>query len=187
MSKKTLILIVILFVLTTLLFITAMGKNKEVAEESSPEVEEVAAIPSVQKTNIYLSPDSLVLDSNSGSINVDLSTEENNVTAVQLEMAYDPKVIGGIDIIPGDFFDDPSVLMKTIDQKNGRISYALILPASSPAKKGTGTVAVISFKVLNKNVGQTNISFLPKTLVTAEGVDPSVLKTSTGATITFSQ
>lgn len=185
MTKKTLILVLGLITLTSLLLVLALSQNKN-TQEKAPIIETVST-PSLKQTNLYLSPNSLVVSSSTGEINVDLSTEENNVTAVQLEMAYDPKILGGIDIKPGDFFDNPDVLMKTIDQKNGRISYALILPPDSLARKGTGTVAVISFKVLNKKAEQTTISFLPKTLVTAEGVDPSVLKTSTGATIIFQQ
>lgn len=183
MSKRTLALIIFLIIVTLLLFKLATSQNTKQEEQK---VTTQSPTPTPFKfTDLYLSPSSLTVSSISGTLNADISTEENNITGIQLEMSYDPKVISVTTIKPGDFFENPSVLINKIDQKNGRISYALILPSSSAVKKGQGTAAVINFRVVNRKAGETTISFLPKTVVTAEGIAPSVLRESTGSTITI--
>lgn len=112
------------------------------------------------------------------SVNID--SGQNKVTAVQLEISYDPKVLTNVDIKPGPFIQNPIVLLKKVDQANGRISLALGIPLGQKGIAGTGTVAVISFNQTATAKGSTVINFLPKTAVTAQGIAQSVLKTSTG-------
>lgn len=183
MSKRTLALIIILVIITAVLFkiaITPSGvnlpgiSNKTTGPTPTP----------VEQTSLYLSPSTLAVSSPSGSVDVDIDTSLNKVSAVQLELSYDPRAISIVDINPGTFFEQPGTLLKTIDAASGRISYALVVPPNLPAKQGKGTVAKIQFMVLSQGQS-TAISFLPKTQVTAEGVNSSVLKLSTGATISF--
>lgn len=74
--------------------------------------------------------------------------------------------------------------MKNIDSKNGKIFYAIALQPTAQAKSGAGILATISFTSKLKPNQKTELKFLPKTLVTAEGVRSTVLKTTSGAIIT---
>lgn len=180
MSKRTLALIIILVVITGVLVALA------VTPEKKPVTPVIVPTPtSVAQTALAFSPNPLTIASASATVDVLVDTQTNPVTAVQLELSYDPKVITSIDVKPGSFFTNPAELLKTIDAKEGKISYALGILPSDVAKKGQGIVATISFRT-NLKVGQpTQINFLPKTLVTASGITQSVLKSASNLTILF--
>lgn len=111
------------------------------------------------------------------SLPIKITTGTNKVTAVQLELQFDPKVLNNVSIAPGSFFPKPVVLLNKIDAKSGRISYALGISPQDQAILGQNSVAVLTFESFNQIPTQTSIQFLPKSLVTAEGVQESVLKT----------
>lgn len=119
----------------------------------------------------------------SGTYEVDLNvdTDDNNISGVSLELAYDPKSLGKVDIKPGNFLPNPAVIEKEIDTVNGRITYILGPRLGSEGVKGKGTVAVISFSKLNNS--ETTIDFLPQTQVSAQGFDQSVLRETVSAVI----
>lgn len=173
MSKRTLALIIILVIITGVLVALAVTPEKKT---ETPQAIVPTPTPAAQ-TALAFSPNPLTIASPSATVDVVVDTQTNPVTAVQLELSYDPKVITSIDVKPGSFFTNPAELLKTIDTKEGKISYALgILPSDNP-KKGQGVAATITFRT-NLKVGQsTQIAFLPKTLVTASGITSSVLKT----------
>jgi hypothetical protein len=115
---------------------------------------------------------------------VKINSGTNTVNAVQLDLAYDPSVLTNVTIIPGTFFTNPSQLVNDLDTKNGRISYALGIQPKDKGIKGAGVVAEIMFQFQpTATVSSTTIKFLPKTLVAGQGVNPSVLKSATDATI----
>lgn len=186
MSKRTLALIIFLIIITGILIYIAVSP-KETSVPTPPSVIKVAPkVPA--ETTINISPNPLNTSSMSGSLEINIDTKQNKVTAVQLEMSFDPKVLTKIEVKPGTFFSNPLILIKDIDYKNGRISYALgISPAANPLS-GKGVIAEIDFSANNATTaGQTQINLLPKTLVTASGVTASVLKQTTGTTIIFGQ
>lgn len=172
MSKRTLALIIILVVITGVLVALA------VTPEKKPVTPSIIPTPTpAAQTALAFSPNPLTIASPSATVDVLVDTQTNPVTAVQLELSYDPKVITSVDVQPGSFFTNPAELLKTIDTKEGKISYALgILPSDNP-KKGQGVVATITFRTSLAAGQATQISFLPKTLVTASGIASSVLKT----------
>jgi len=190
MSKRTLILIGALIVLTVGLVAIAILPSRKTGLQKTnptPALKEQAVSPEEnQKTTLFISPNPLILSSTSGSLNVEIDSK-NKVSAVQLEISYDPNILTVNDISTpkGSFLENSIQLFKAIDKKNGRISYALGLPGAVEAKEGTGIVATVRFTVNDFSKGETVISLLPKTLVTAEGIDTSVLKSATGATIIF--
>ena len=114
-------------------------------------------------------------------VDVNIDSQDNEITGTQLELSYDPKVLGKVDIKPGDFLSNPVVILKKIDTASGKISYMLGNQLGDPGVKGQGTVAVISFSKTGDD--ETFIDFLPQTLVTAQGVDQSVLKETVSAVI----
>lgn len=176
MSNRTIILIILLSVVTGVLVYLAVTPKQPTTEEP---ITVAAPTPTpVAQTMLAFMPNPLTIASPSGSVDVQIDTGTNNVTAVQLEVEYDPKVVTNVTLKPGSFFQNPVELLSNIDTKNGKISYAIgILPSDNP-QKGQGTVATLSFRT-NLGVGQaTQIKFLPKTLVTASGITSSVLKSS---------
>lgn len=119
------------------------------------------------------------------SLPIDIAAVKNKVTTVQLEMSYDPDVLTEVVITPGNFFEDPVLFLNQIDDENGRISYAIGVESEASGKDGEGLVATLSFQARTPVPKQTNIFFLPKTLVMAEGINQSVLKSTNSATITI--
>ncbi len=177
--NKTLLLVIGLVILTgVLLAISLYSKG------SSP-------IPSIirndeennfAKTSLVLSEE-VRKSSVSGvyELDVNIDSDDNEVTGIQLELSYDPKALGKVDIKPGSFLSNPVVILKKIDTAKGKVSYMLGNQLGEPGVKGQGTVAVISFSKTGNE--ETFIDFLPQTLVTAQGVDQSVLKETVSAVI----
>lgn len=186
MSRRTLALIAVLVVITAFLLVLALKPETPGVPYST--VARPTPPPSVAiQTTLALVPSTLTVPTSSPSASVDvmIDTEENNVTAVQLELSYNPKVLSEVEVATssGTFFENPVTLLKNIDPVKGTISYAVgIAPTGSP-KKGKGTIATISFKAIGSTSQTTSITFSPKTLVTAEGATYSVLKDSVGTRI----
>lgn len=190
MAKKTLVLIIVLLLLAAVLLYLAFASEKKPAQTTtvappiiSPAPSQISDVKSIPQTVLSLSPNPAIVSSQSGAVDLVIDTGENAVTAVQLELTFDPKVVTITSITPKTFFANPTELLKKIDQKLGKIIYAIAISPADPAKKGTGVVATISFTARLSAGGKTDITFSPKTLVTAEGVRTSVLKTTSGATI----
>ncbi len=108
MSKRTLGLILILVLVTGVLFSVALFPQKPVSPTQNS-----IALPSVSpaQTNLFLSPNPLIISSPSASVDLNIDTKENKVTAVQLELSYDPQAIIITDITPSNFFTNPVVLL----------------------------------------------------------------------------
>ncbi len=174
MSKRTLFLIFALFIITSVLLALALYTP------SNPKPVQTIIAPKEAIEQTVLSFGEPVASSSSStnvsySIPVNITTGKNKITAVQLELQFDPKVLTNVVVTPGVFFKTPEILLNQIDAKTGRITYAFGIGLTGQGVVGQGSVATLNFsiKVTEK---QTAILFLPKTLVTAEGVSQSVLK-----------
>ncbi len=182
MSKRTIGLIAVLIVVTGVLLAIAVSPQKQ----TQPKLTPIVATPTpAMQSILMLSPNPLIVSSSSAKVDVNIDTKENLATAVQLEFAFDPKLITNIEITPSTFFENPVVLIKNIDMENGKISYAVGISPVGVAKKGIGTVATITFDLNMKPGEKTEITPLPKTMITAKDVPSSVLKQASGTTITF--
>jgi hypothetical protein len=191
MPKRTLLLILALCALAiVLLFIAAKQPLYRQQDTTQQKKAQMSPYP-INKafSRLYLSPNPLYLGNkdNQGEINVLIDSgsgqKSNNVTAVQIEIAYDPNVLTNVDIVPGDFFPNPSQLIKNIDTNTGRITYALaITPAQTPVR-GKGTVARLTFSKKTTPLRETTLTLLPKSLITEQGTETSVLKEAKGAKI----
>jgi hypothetical protein len=177
MSKRTLALVGILIVIVVILFVVAL--NPKNATAPAPFFATPTAVPTpVAQSLLSFNPNPLLMASSSASVDVVVNSDVNQVTGVQLELQYDPKVIRVLNIRPGSFFTNSIELIKTIDATQGRVSYALGLQPSEVAKSGSGVVATLT--VAKVSAAQTaTISILPKSLVSAQGVESSVLKSAT--------
>ncbi|MBI4089440.1 MAG: hypothetical protein HY424_01875 [Candidatus Levybacteria bacterium] len=183
MSKRTLFLIFALFIIASTLLAVALYKpslNPTLTILPTPTPKELVG----QTSLIFGSP---LLSSSAASLSyslpINIATGTNKVTAVQLELQYDPLILTNISVSPGSFFQNPVVLLNQIDTKTGRISYAFGINPTDQGVAGQGTVAILNFKALTSE--KTAIIFLPKTLVAAEGTTQSVLKTTINATFTL--
>ncbi|RJQ36304.1 hypothetical protein C4559_05390 [Candidatus Microgenomates bacterium] len=187
MSKRTLALIIGLIVVTAVLLAIALSPEKPQENQPISQKTPIVTKAPVVQTNLFFTPSPLIVSSSSGSINVNINTGENKATAVQLELTYDPKALTNIDIKPGNYFENPIVLLKNVDDKNGRITYAIAISPTGAPKKGEGIVATITFTSLLGPGQKTEITPLPKTMATATGETMSVLKKVSGATIISAQ
>lgn len=185
MSKRTLFLIFALFVITSVLLVIALYNPN--SKPQPPQIITAPKEPVAQTTLLFGRPAVATSSSSSTlsySIPINITTGKNKVTAVQLEMQYDPKILLNIAVVPGPFFTKPEVLLNQIDSETGRISYAFGVGLTDPGIIGNGVVATLTFDVRAGVLQQTGILFLPKTLVTADGVTESVLKETNAAQLT---
>lgn len=187
MSKRTLFLIFALFVITAVLLALALYTP------SNPKPIQTVTAPKESIEQTVLSFGEPVATSSSAlrqladvnySVPINIETGKNKVTAVQLEMQYDPKVLTNVVIAPAAFFKNPEILLNQIDVKTGRISYAFGIGLADQGVVGQGTVATLTFSAKNAATKETTIFFLPKTLVTAESVAQSVLKQASNIQLT---
>lgn len=190
MSKKTLILVIALVVVASVLIFVALLPKKKAVTPPPPPPSPTSSV--TQTTEPTVAPEStLTLSPNSSasSVDVNINTGTNNVTAVQLELIYDPQLLTNVDISAplkeASFFKNPITLIKKIDQEKGKIIFAIGISPTGTPQKGMGIVSVIKFTKASATVKSATISFSPQTLVTADGAPNSVLKSTIGTTINF--
>jgi hypothetical protein len=174
---KTFLLIVVLALITGGLVALALVPKTPTKQETA-KVAKVTPNP-IQTTLTISSTPIPQATASSYTTDIVINTGQNRVTSVQLELSYDPKVLTKVNINEGSFFTNPNIILKNIDPKNGRITFA-ISPADEMGALGQGILAKITFTA-PKNIAPTRIDFLPKTKVSAEDTSESVLKSSVGA------
>lgn len=180
MNRRTIFLILLLFLASGLIILVSRElPNKPTSKTPSP-----TAVPTPATRNfttLVASPSaSLVLVGEEASFVVIVDTGGNNVASVQLEMLFNPEYIKVSGIEPLTFFNDPTILLREIDNKAGVISYAL--GSTTQARSGRG--ALVKITLVGKKSTSNNstpITFLPKTAVGEIGTLVSVLKETLGA------
>jgi hypothetical protein len=177
--KQTIAFVTFLIVVTIVLLGLALYTQNPSAP--TPTVKQPAS-PSYARSSLRLTPpaNSPSLP-NTYSADITIATGGDKITGAQLELSYDPKVLTDVQIKPGTFIQNPVILLKKVDETNGRISLAIGIPLGGTPPTGAGTVATITFNEVSTATGSTIIDFLPKTAVTATGIAQSVLKSSTGS------
>ena len=188
MSKRTIGLIVALFVITIILLAIALESNVQITKKTA-----MTPSPTPYATSV-LSFTSNTLYFTRGitaplTLGIQLNTGGNDVTGVQLELSYEPSAFSSISITNGSLFSNPVVIFSPkVDATEGTISYAYgITPAQAKGShKRVGTVALLTLipathpvDAQGKPITQTQIKFLPKSAITARGVDPSVMSKTT--------
>lgn len=189
MPRKTLALISGLVIVTIILFIIALRAGQQQAPIAQKTTMAKPAAPMVPAhTVLAVNPNPLILSpGQQGSVNITMNTSDNDVTAVQLELGYDPNIISNVKVTPGPLFTNPGLTYGKDNPTAGRYTYMLGIAPSGQPVKGTGVVATVTFTVNYSAIGKnTQIGLLPTSLVTARGVAQSVLKTATGAVLTIS-
>jgi hypothetical protein len=189
MPKKTLALITGLVLVTVILFVVALRAGQQQNAPSTPQPTQSAQQPEPTTpayTVLALSPNPLTVGpGQQGRAEVTIDTDQNDVTAVQLELGYDPTIITNVKVTPGALIANPAVLIDKNDPTAGRYTYAFGITPNGTPVKGTGVVATVTFTTRANAVGkETQLGLLPSTLVTARGVANSVLKSGTGTVVT---
>lgn len=114
----------------------------------------------------------------------EIDSAENHVASTELFITYDPGRLELISVVPGTFFTNPLIMGEIIDNDVGKLSYALAVPPYSPAVRGKGIVAILSFKAMQEGV--VTISYTYESIVGAT-VDDSgnVLVGTSSLTLTI--
>ncbi len=182
MPRKTLALISGLVLVTVVLFFVAWRTSKQpekMQEQTfpSPVVSQPSPVVPANTALAFDSPMLTVASGQQGKVDVVIDTSDNAVTAVQLELQYDPKSLSNVQVTPGPLFKNPVVLINKNNAQSGRYTYAFGILPNHETVQGKGAVATITFTAKNAS-GQSSLVLLPETLVTARGVAESVRKDS---------
>ncbi|MCL5010455.1 MAG: cohesin domain-containing protein [Patescibacteria group bacterium] len=183
MSKRSIILILILAGVTFLLLYIALSQGGKSGKGQN--ANRILPKPSLSQaqTTLYLSPNPLTVANATASALVMINTNTNAISGAQIELSYNPAKLTDVAVYPGKFFSNAVILLNRIDRQNGRIFYALVLPHGAAPKKGTGVLAAVRFRPLLTNGDKTQIRFMPKTLIIAPNIGQSLLLSSMGATV----
>jgi hypothetical protein len=176
MPKKTFLLILFLTTLSGLLIAIAVfsANNFEQSKKIT-----IIPTPTPNPVNATLEISTPELSSKSAKLfssNILIDTKDIKTDNVQLELAYNPLLLTNIDISTGDYFASPSVILKKIDTKNGRITYYL---SDKDGSLGQGTIATLYFnRLATKSANLTIIEILPKSKISSPDYSQSILKSS---------
>lgn len=121
------------------------------------------------------------------AVNVIVDAGKAPISAAQLQISYDPRVLTNVSIEKGSFFTAPMELQNKIDSLNGIINYAVGITPTNQPQPGTGVVAVIRYATNPGLTSKTHMTFLPGTKVTVEGINQSVLQEPLGIDLNISQ
>lgn len=184
MPKKTLALISGLVIVTVILFVVALRTSKQQAPQNITTQAQIPTPTPVAMTTLSFAPNPItVAPGGQGTVSVNINTSLNKVTAVQLEIAYDPNIISNVQVTTGPLFQNAVVLINRNNTQTGRLTYAFGITPNHPTVEGVGSVATITFTANNVPGKQAQLALLPTSLVTARGVAPSVLKSETGTLV----
>jgi len=198
MPKKTTILIIVLLLFTAgLIYIAVRTEQQvppEISEETLTEEELTDLIPTINpQTQISFNPAVLNTINNPQTeytVDVTVNTNGQEISGIQLELSYDPAILSNVTVTPAEnnlFGTNPAVLINSVDQELGRISYAIALGGlDSEEVSGNGNIASITFRANSALTQNTQISILPKTTVRSLRSTNSLLQNALPLTIIFS-
>lgn len=161
MSKKLIFVLLILFLSISTLIYVKINLSQSTSSLPAPVIKSVPK--PLNETFLSFLPNPIIVGpGQNSSVDIILDTSLNP-TLTQIELAYDPRLLYNVSISPGNYFLNPEIILEKIDIKNGRISYGL---KGDVINKTESTIATVNFATINYGIQrETNISFLPKTLV----------------------
>lgn len=187
MPRKTIALLLSLFVITALLLAAAFRPNKTTPIQEPTSQEQVTKVAPSAEALLQFTEETLNLTANTaGTASVELDAKNHQVTAIQLELQYDPKVLRNVKVVLGSSFDQLAQIFSQTDDKGGLITVWLGVKPGAQLVQGKGEVAKVTFeKIPGTNAQETNLVILPASLVTEAGVEDSILKTTNSTKIIF--
>lgn len=188
MPKKTTILIVILALITGILIFLAIRSDQN---QAPPTASSLPPTPTPVQPYTTLAFNPALVDASGAagiqSTDIILDTQGKPASGVQIELTYDPAVVTNVTVTAPKtslFGKNPNVLFQTINQSQGRITYAVGLGPTENEISGIGAVATLHFTVIKASgLTQSKITFLPKSAVTTLSSTTSVLSSTTPLTI----
>ena len=135
-------------------------------------------------TTLSFSPATITKKANETfPLEVRIDTAENQVVAAELHITYDPEKLEAQTITNGALF--PNVLTSGKVER-GSASITVGAASATTPVKGTGSVAVVTFKALSQTTSPISVRFAATTFVGALGESAAnVLISSTPATVTI--
>lgn len=128
---------------------------------------------------LTLTPQDISLSAGKGtSAYVTIDTKGEKVTVAELQFSFDPKVIHIEDISPGDFFKEPVVLQKEIQNGGGK---AVFVIGGREGVSGSGKI--VQVKITGTGKGTSALAFTRMTKVAAVDKVDSVLGKTQGALV----
>lgn len=181
--SKTSFALLILFLITVGILLSLSTIYSPTVLNSLPKVFPTQAI--VSESTLSLTPNPLsILAGQNTSVQVIIDSQGPKPSLLQLEMAYDPAVIKKVTIVPGTFFQNPQVLLNTVNARNGRVSYALASGLESTSENNSKIAAIITITPYNTAIRkETLLEFLPKTVIRTSD-SANTLKVAYGTKIT---
>lgn len=171
--------------LITTLVIGAVGVRFWQTRSSQRQIapEEPTPPATRQDTTLIIAAAAATVSGSLVEVPVTIDTGQNTVSVVELHLAFDPAVLSSVQMNPGSFFTDPTILQSAVDKEAGTVTYIL---GSLAPRQGTGIVAIL--KARFTAAGETTaISFLPTTQGAAIGEPANVVRQTIGGTLTLSQ
>lgn len=175
--NKTWLLVIGLVILTVVLLLVSFA-SRNFSPFKSPTSNENSDFAN---TSLSISDEIRTISEGNYETDVLINTNGDKISGAQIELAFEPTLLTNVDISPADFLSNPSVLIKSIDTKNGTIKLIIAIKPGEEMVGGTGAIATISFTKTSSE--PTNISFLPTSQVSTTGLNKSVLKETISADI----
>jgi hypothetical protein len=181
---KLLIITVVVLILVCILIVFA--KQPVLQQNISSKLKILnPTVAETPDTVLSLYPNSVSLvATKSAYIAIQIDTGRNHINSVQIELAYDPRVFGRIQVVPGPFFENPVIVYAENNMRSGRATYVL-RPASNASVTGSGIVASLEVDKQKQATmsASTIVQILPKSVVTAHSIPFSLLKLAKGAVL----
>ncbi|RJR15403.1 hypothetical protein C4579_02340 [Candidatus Microgenomates bacterium] len=168
--RSTYTLLILGFIVSALLFTVSAVKQRQDTRQRAAAATSLTLLAS--STNVSVNDEV--------TINVQMNTGVNLVTAAEVEISFDTTVFSGISIEKGPFADSTLGGDGTITGGKARI---VVSNGTQNPKQGTGTIAILRLRAL-RAINYSQINFTPKTAVAAVGEDASVLASSGAVGVT---
>lgn len=134
-----------------------------------------------QDTELFFSPVKPIQRESRASIPIHIRTGANTVSAVELHIRYDPKLLTNVTIEPGPFFQNPTILARSVNADTGKV--ILTIGSLSP-RRGEDEIATLQGTMITSATSSTmTLIFDPGTKVAALGETTNVVKKTTNRTV----
>lgn len=117
------------------------------------------------------------------SFPIHIRTGANTVSAVELIIRYDPKILTKITIEPGAFFSNPTTLAQSINTDTGK---AILAIGTLSPRRGEGEIATLRATITSASSSTIRLIFDPATQVAALGKTTNVVKSTANLTVPIS-
>lgn len=171
----------ILTLIICALFISGIALYR--GTQRKPNITEKITPATLKDTELFFSPVKPVRHGERVSFPIHIRTGANTVSAVELHIRYDPKLLTNVTIEPGKFFPNPTILAQSVNADSGE---ALLIIGTLSPRMGEGEIATIEATTITSASSSTiTLIFDPGTKVAALGETTNVVKSTANQTISI--